>query len=191
MWLFYYFDFQRNHEYDVFKSKSPCILLNKIINFSKSETESKMENPTHSFRETIWLYSVLNTFLEYTYFYISKNIASYFFCLFLKSSKAFSISLRSLILVFIDLISFIVISRLPVTRLNKFFCCFSDSSLNISLIRAVNLSSFKQVLSLYVPSWKKIFFRSFRFCALFLLFLVFRFSHVLEYCCKFYFESAF
>ena len=50
MWLFYYFNFERN--YDVLKSKSSCILLNKNINFNKNETESKMENPTHSFRET-------------------------------------------------------------------------------------------------------------------------------------------
>ena len=49
-WVFYYFDFERN--YDVLKSKSPCILLNKNINSNKNETESKMENPTHSFRET-------------------------------------------------------------------------------------------------------------------------------------------
>ena len=49
MWLFYYFDFERN--YDVLKSKSPRILLNKNINFNKNETEWKMENPTHSFRE--------------------------------------------------------------------------------------------------------------------------------------------
>ena len=27
-------------------------MLNKNINFNKNETESKMENPTHSFRET-------------------------------------------------------------------------------------------------------------------------------------------
>ena len=50
MWLFYYFNFERN--YDVLKSKSPCILLNKNINLNKNEAESKMENPTHSFRET-------------------------------------------------------------------------------------------------------------------------------------------
>ena len=50
MWLFYYFNFERN--YDVLKSKSPCILLKKNINFNKKETESKMDNPTHSFRET-------------------------------------------------------------------------------------------------------------------------------------------
>ena len=49
MWLFYYFNFERNH--DVLKSKSPCILLNKYVNFNKNETESKMENLTHSFRE--------------------------------------------------------------------------------------------------------------------------------------------
>ena len=50
MWLFYYFSFER--KYDVLKSKSPWILLNKNINFNKNETESKIEKPTHSFRET-------------------------------------------------------------------------------------------------------------------------------------------
>ena len=49
-WLFYYFNFERR--YDVLKSKSPCILLNKNINFNKNEKELKMENPTPSFRET-------------------------------------------------------------------------------------------------------------------------------------------
>ena len=38
--------------YDVLKSKSPYNLLNKNINFDKNETESKIKNPTHSFRET-------------------------------------------------------------------------------------------------------------------------------------------
>ena len=50
MCLFYDFNFERN--YDVLKSKSPCILLYKNINFNKNETESKMESPIHSFRET-------------------------------------------------------------------------------------------------------------------------------------------
>ena len=50
VWLFYYFYFERN--YGVLKSKSPCILSNKNVNLNKKETESKMENPTHSFRET-------------------------------------------------------------------------------------------------------------------------------------------
>ena len=50
MSLLYYFNFERNC--DVLKSKSLSILLNKNINFNKNETESKMENPTHSFRET-------------------------------------------------------------------------------------------------------------------------------------------
>ena len=36
------------------KSKSPCYLLNKNIKFNKNETESKMKNPTHSFREMRW-----------------------------------------------------------------------------------------------------------------------------------------
>ena len=48
--LFCYFNFERN--YDVLWSKSPCILLDKDINFHKNETTSKMENPTGSFRET-------------------------------------------------------------------------------------------------------------------------------------------
>ena len=42
------------------------------------------------------MYSVLNTLPEYPYFYISKNITSLLhtlFCLFLKSSEAFSVSL--------------------------------------------------------------------------------------------------
>ena len=49
VWLFYYFDFERN--YDILKSKSPYILLKKNINFDKNETKSKMANPTHTFRE--------------------------------------------------------------------------------------------------------------------------------------------
>ena len=49
MWFFCYFNFERI--YDVLKSKSPCILLNKNIDFNKNGMESKMENRTHSFRE--------------------------------------------------------------------------------------------------------------------------------------------
>ena len=41
--LFYYFNFRIN--YDVLKSKNPCILLNKTINFNKNETESKLKIP--------------------------------------------------------------------------------------------------------------------------------------------------
>ena len=44
------FNFKRN--YDVLKSNSPCVLLNKNIYFTKNETKSKMENTTHSSRET-------------------------------------------------------------------------------------------------------------------------------------------
>ena len=49
LWLFYYFNFERN--YDVSKSKSPCFLLNKKIK-TENEKELKMENPTHCFKET-------------------------------------------------------------------------------------------------------------------------------------------
>ena len=43
---------QFRKRYDVLKWKSSWILLNKIMNFSQNGTEFKMENPTHSFRET-------------------------------------------------------------------------------------------------------------------------------------------
>ena len=42
-------NFERNY---VWKSKSPCILLNKNINFNTNEMKSTIENLTHSFRET-------------------------------------------------------------------------------------------------------------------------------------------
>ena len=47
MWLFYYFNFERNH--DASMSKSPWILLNKDINLNKNKTKPKMENLIHSF----------------------------------------------------------------------------------------------------------------------------------------------
>ena len=43
------FSFERN--YDVLKSQSPCILLNKTINFNEDKTESKTKNSTYGFRE--------------------------------------------------------------------------------------------------------------------------------------------
>ena len=43
-------DFEKS--YGVLKSESPCTLLNKSINLNRNETESKMENPTHSFKKT-------------------------------------------------------------------------------------------------------------------------------------------
>ena len=49
MWFFHYFNFERS--YDALKSKSSSILLNKNIKFSEYETESKIENPTYSFRD--------------------------------------------------------------------------------------------------------------------------------------------
>ena len=49
MSIFNYFDFERS--YDILKSKSPCILLNKNINFDKNGTEPKMENPTQFSRD--------------------------------------------------------------------------------------------------------------------------------------------
>ena len=135
MWLSYYFNF------DVSKSKSPCILLNN--NFNKNETESKMKNATQRFRATnlvlqliqesqvkrktvmtwssrkkeediflpfilseesfrnicvlCFMYSVLysvHTFRIYILFTYQKTLHA-LFCLFLKSSKALSVSLSN------------------------------------------------------------------------------------------------
>ena len=36
----------------ILKSKGPCVLLNKNRNSDKNETESKIENPKHTFTET-------------------------------------------------------------------------------------------------------------------------------------------
>ena len=52
MWVFYYVNFERNYEVLILKPKSPYIFLSKNTNFNKNEAESKMENPTHSFRES-------------------------------------------------------------------------------------------------------------------------------------------
>ena len=55
MWLFYYFNFERN--YDVLKSKSPCILLNKNINVNKNKTESKWKIPRKVLKKRILCFS--------------------------------------------------------------------------------------------------------------------------------------
>ena len=49
-WLFNYFNVERN--YCVLKSRNLLSSLNKIIKFDKNEKDSKMENPTHGFRDT-------------------------------------------------------------------------------------------------------------------------------------------
>ena len=72
MWLFCYFNFERN--YDVLRSKSSCLLLKKNMSFNKSETESKMENPPHTFRDL----SLWSCFLAYRRINVS-YVRSYFF----------------------------------------------------------------------------------------------------------------
>ena len=46
VWLFCCFRFKRN--YDVSKSKSPCFLLNKDINFKKTKRNQKWKTPLRS-----------------------------------------------------------------------------------------------------------------------------------------------
>ena len=57
MWLLYYFNFERND--DVLNSKSPYFLLNKNANINKNETESKIENLIHIFRQLNLLLQVI------------------------------------------------------------------------------------------------------------------------------------
>ena len=59
VWLFYYFDFERI--YDVLNSKSPCILLNKNINFIKTKQNWKRKiSHTVSERENLCFSSYNN-----------------------------------------------------------------------------------------------------------------------------------
>ena len=50
MGLFYDFNFGKI--YEVLKSKSQYLLMNKNINFNKNKMELKMVNPKHAFAET-------------------------------------------------------------------------------------------------------------------------------------------
>ena len=57
VWLVFFvlfFHFKRNH--DILKS---MLLLNKNTNLNKNETESKMENPTRSFRKMIHVFQLV------------------------------------------------------------------------------------------------------------------------------------
>ena len=50
LWLFYFFNFDRN--YDILKSESPCILLNKNMNLKKKKKKNGTKNgKSCSFRE--------------------------------------------------------------------------------------------------------------------------------------------
>ena len=57
MSLFYYFNFERNYDVKVFS-------LNEKQNFNKRKTESKMENPTHAFRERIFALLVKESWIK-------------------------------------------------------------------------------------------------------------------------------
>ena len=81
-WLFYYF---RN--YDILKSKSPCVLLNKNINFNKNKTEPKMENHTVLKRRTLCFSSYKNHKLKVKLWWLGpperkkRHFLYYLFCL--------------------------------------------------------------------------------------------------------------
>ena len=56
---FLFFNLER--DYEVSKSKRAYISLNKNIKFHKNETESKKENPTHSFRDKLFASAHIRT----------------------------------------------------------------------------------------------------------------------------------
>ena len=78
-------------KYVVLKSKSPWILLNKNINFKKNETESKMENPTHSSRRTLCFSSCKNRKLKVKLWWVAprERKKRAFFALFILSKGNF------------------------------------------------------------------------------------------------------
>ena len=53
MWLFYNFNFERN--YDVLKSKSPYISLNKNINFKDTHREKVLLNKTPALTKSTYM----------------------------------------------------------------------------------------------------------------------------------------
>ena len=85
-WFFYYFNFERN--YDVLKSKSPRFLLNKNIDFIKNrELKVKLW--------WVWISETKkNAFFIFILLYVKKILLHTLFCLFLKLSTAFSVSLK-------------------------------------------------------------------------------------------------
>ena len=127
-----------------FSQLSPIFsLIPSIVRLFLLEQSSKSTN-------LLWTYSGSSCHSYISQIHSSRCSAFYrHFCTF--SSSTFSVNsmlfLRSFISVFMDLVSFIAISRLQLTRLSK-FPCFSNFSLNISLIKVVNFSSLKHVLSL-------------------------------------------
>ena len=80
--LFDYFSFERS--YDDLKSKGPCILLNKNVNFNKNKTESKMQNPTHSFKKTNRLLQLIHKLNELE---LAKEKREHFFVPFILSKE--------------------------------------------------------------------------------------------------------
>ena len=88
LWLFYYFNFERN--YDVLKSKNPCILWNKNINFNKNQKESKIPHTVLE-RRTLCFSSYKNRKLKVNQWWVelTKEKRGNFFVLFILSKENF------------------------------------------------------------------------------------------------------
>ena len=66
-WLFYFLNFEWNH--DVLTSKSPCILLIKNINFNKTKRNRKWKIPrTVLERQTLCLFCTKESFLTFVFY---------------------------------------------------------------------------------------------------------------------------
>ena len=60
-----FFNFERS--YDILKSKSSCILLNKNVNFNKNGMESKMESHTQFLRDEPLASAHIRIITSYTF----------------------------------------------------------------------------------------------------------------------------
>ena len=86
----------------------------------------------------ILVHMVLNKLSEYIYFYISKNIISNNFCLFLKLSKAFSASLKTFQIRYIQVHRNLHIKQWSLSSLSKkkvkpgkgHFCLYKNTLYN-------------------------------------------------------------
>ena len=121
--------FERN--YDVLKSKSLCILLNKNINFNRNETESKMENPTPVLeRKTLCFSSYKNRKLKVKLLWVGAHEIkkrAFFVRFILSEGNSFYICVSSQCIVYWIQFQNIYTFTYKKILLHTFFCLFSKS----------------------------------------------------------------
>ena len=154
MWLFYYFTLERN--YGVLKWKSPCILLNKSINFNKNEIESKTENSTQvSERRTLCFSSYKNRKLKVNLWWVGvcerKKLASF---------VPFFFTQRKFFLTFVFYLYWIYFQNIHTftyqkTLLYKLFCLFLKFVKSLQCILKKYLRNVWATLTYFIRSLEK------------------------------------